>query len=47
MGSSLWAAHQADDVDAALAQVDPAVAEVALVLRSGLDVLVMRIGVAS
>jgi hypothetical protein len=42
--ASLWAAHQADDVDAALAQVDPAVAEVALVLRSGLDVLVMRIG---
>jgi len=42
--ASLWAAHQADDVDAALAQVDPAVAESALVLRCGLDVLVLRIG---
>jgi len=42
--ASLWAAHQADDVDAALALVDPAVAEIALVLRSGLDVLVLRIG---
>lgn len=42
--ASLWAAHQVDDVDAALAQVDPAVVEVALVLRSGLDVLVLRVG---
>lgn len=42
--ASLWAAHQADDVNAALAQVDPAVAEIALVLRNGLDVLVLRIG---
>jgi len=42
--ASLWAAHQADDIDAALTQVDPEVAENALVLRSGLDVLVMSIG---
>lgn len=42
--ASLWSAHQVNDVDAALAQVDPAVAEIALVLRNGLDVLVMRIG---
>lgn len=41
---SLWAAHQADDVDAALAQVDPDVAETACVLRCGLDVLVIRMG---
>lgn len=42
--ASLWAAHQAEDIDAALAQVDPYVAESALVLRVNLDVLVMRIG---
>lgn len=42
--ASLWAAHQVDDIDAALAQVDPAAAESAQVLRAGLDVLVVRIG---
>jgi hypothetical protein len=42
--ASLWAAHQVEDINAALAQVDPANAEIALVLRSGLDVLVLRIG---
>jgi hypothetical protein len=42
--ASLWAAHQAEDIDAALARVDPDVGESALVLRAGLDVLVMRIG---
>lgn len=42
--ASLWAAHQADDIDAALARVDPGVGESALVLRVNLDVLVMRIG---
>jgi hypothetical protein len=45
--ASLWAAHQAAhqaEVDAALARVDPNLAESALVLRENLDVLVMRIG---
>jgi hypothetical protein len=42
--ASLWAAHQAEDIDAALARVDPYLAESALVLRVNLDVLVMRIG---
>jgi hypothetical protein len=46
--ASLWAAHQAahpaDNIDAALAQVDLCVGESALVLRVNLDVLVMRIG---
>jgi hypothetical protein len=44
--ASLWTAHQADDIDAALARVDPYLAESALVLRIDLDVLVMRIGEA-
>lgn len=35
---SLWAAHQAEDVAAALAGVAPASAEAALVLRAGLTV---------
>ncbi|MBL8349701.1 MAG: putative DNA-binding domain-containing protein [Burkholderiaceae bacterium] len=39
---SLWAAHQVDDPEA-LAAVDPGVAESALVLRDGLDVLVLRL----
>lgn len=38
---SLWAAHQGDDAD--IGAVDPAVAEDALVLRDGLDVLVLRL----
>lgn len=38
--ASLWAAHQVDDPDA-IAAVDPGVAESALVLRDGLDVLVL------
>ncbi|MBI4997931.1 MAG: putative DNA-binding domain-containing protein [Rhodocyclales bacterium] len=42
--ASLWAAHQADDIDAALARVDPYVGESALVQRAGLAVLVMCIG---
>jgi len=41
---SLWAAHQADDVAAALAQVGVAVPEAALVLRVGLEVEITRIG---
>lgn len=40
---SLWAAHQADDPVGALADVDLAVAEAALVLRPGLDVEITRI----
>jgi hypothetical protein len=40
---SLWAAHQAADVAAALAAVDPDNAEAALVLRAGLDVEISRI----
>ncbi|MDP1605670.1 MAG: hypothetical protein Q8L93_03345, partial [Rhodocyclaceae bacterium] len=40
---ALWAAHQAEDVAAALAAVEPAVAEAALVLRAGLDVEITRI----
>jgi hypothetical protein len=42
--ASLWAAHQAEDIDAALAQVDPYAGESVQVLRAGLDVLVMRSG---
>jgi hypothetical protein len=43
---SLWAAHQFDDEarrDAALAAVDTALAEAALVVRAGWDVLVLRL----
>ncbi|MCX7147848.1 MAG: DNA-binding domain-containing protein [Rhodocyclales bacterium] len=40
---SLWAAHQTTDVTRALAAVDSDVAEVALVLRVGLDVEISRI----
>jgi len=35
---SLWAAHQSESAALALADVDPAQAETALVLRNGLDV---------
>lgn len=41
---SLWAAHQTDDVAAALAQVAVDQAEAALVLRVGLEVDITRIG---
>lgn len=40
---SLWAAHQAEDVPAALGAVDFADAEAALVVREGLDVAILRI----
>jgi len=40
---SLWAAHQADDVDTALADLDTARPESALVIRVGLDVEITRI----
>ena len=40
---SLWAAHQAADAARALGSVDPDVAEVALVLRAGLEVEISRI----
>lgn len=40
---SLWAAHQADDVDTALATLDTARQESALVIRVGLDVEIHRI----
>jgi len=40
---SLWAAHQAEDVSAALGAVDFADAEAALVVRDGLDVDILRI----
>ncbi|MDP1734724.1 MAG: DNA-binding domain-containing protein [Sulfuritalea sp.] len=40
---SLWAAHQGDDIDAALSAVDTTEAESALVLRVGLDVEIYRI----
>lgn len=40
---SLWAAHQAEDVDSALAAVDTALPESALVVRAGLDVDIYRI----
>lgn len=40
---SLWAAHQTDDVTAALAQVAVEYAENALVLRVGLEVDIVRI----
>ncbi len=42
--ASLWAAHQADDVAAALAGGDPERAEAALVCRNGLEVEVFSIG---
>lgn len=40
---SLWAAHQGDDVDSALAALDAAWQEWALVIRVGLDVEIHRI----
>ena len=40
---SLWAAHQAEDVAAALGTIDFADAEAALVVREGLDVAILRI----
>jgi hypothetical protein len=40
---SLWAAHQAEDVSAALGATDFADAEAALVVRDGLDVDILRI----
>lgn len=40
---SLWAAHQASDVDSALSGVDPQSAETALVLRAGLEVEISHI----
>ena len=40
---SLWAAHQAEDADTALAALDTARQESALVLRVGLDVQIHRI----
>lgn len=40
---SLWAAHQGEDIDSALAAVDAAVPEAALLLRSGLEVETYRI----
>ncbi len=40
---SLWAAHQGEDVDSALAAVDTALPESALLLRVGLDVEIYRI----
>jgi hypothetical protein len=40
---SLWAAHQAESPALALAAVDPAQAETALVCRNGLDVEIRRI----
>jgi len=40
---SLWAAHQGEDRDSALATLDTTLAESALVLRVGLDVEIYRI----
>lgn len=40
---SLWAAHQSEDVAAALGAVDFAAAEAALLIRDGLDVAILRI----
>jgi hypothetical protein len=40
---SLWAAHQAESVTTALAAVDPAQAETALLCRKGLEVEIFRI----
>lgn len=40
---SLWAAHQSEDIDAALAAVDTALPESALIVRSGLEVETYRI----
>lgn len=40
---SLWAAHQAEDVDTVLAALDTARQESALVIRAGLDVEIHRI----
>lgn len=40
---SLWSAHQAEDVSAAIGAIDFADAEAALVVRDGLDVAILRI----
>jgi hypothetical protein len=40
---SLWAAHQGEEIDAALAAVDASQPESALVLRVGLDVEIYRV----
>jgi len=40
---SLWAAHQAESAATALAAVDPALAETALVCRKGLEVEIYRL----
>lgn len=40
---SLWAAHHAEDADAALRAIDFADAEAALVLREGLEVAILRL----
>ena len=40
---SLWAAHQADDPEALLSEIDMSGGEAALLLRTGLDVEIMRI----
>lgn len=44
--ASLWAAHQEEDVDAALAAMDFALPESALIVRVGLDVEIFRIAEA-
>ena len=41
---ALWAAHQADSPAQAMAAVDPAQAEAALVWRNGLEVEIRRVG---
>jgi len=40
---SIWAAHQVEDAGNAMAEVDTRAAESALVVRDGLDVLVLRL----
>jgi hypothetical protein len=45
--ASLWAAHQAEDLDAALAAVDLSLPESALIVRVGLDVEIHRIRAAT
>lgn len=44
---SLWAAHQGGEIDAALARIDPAAAESALVIRPVLEVDVYRVDVGT
>lgn len=45
--ASLWAAHQDEDLDAALAAVDLSLPESALIVRVGLDVEIYRITAAT